>query len=256
MWVMEPGGIQAAVAASVTRAAAVLLSALLVSCARNAPGCAGNSPATAGEEAGFTAAAEQTPFAAVEEGIATHYTATGGGACSFDPSPDDLDVVALDSRQYQNAAWCGACVHVVGPKGTVKVRVVDKCPTCESRTHLDLSESAFAKLEGLSVGRIDVKWQFVPCDPSGNLAYHFKDGSNADWSAIQIRNHRMPIQSVEAKVNGAWIPLSRSDYNFFLHDGLGQGPYDLRVTSTEGKIVESTGIPFAPGTTVSGTGQL
>jgi expansin (peptidoglycan-binding protein) len=249
-----------------------LLSMLLVSCARNAPGCAGNSPAMAGDEggstatieagvtttseAGFGAAADQTPFGALENGIATSYDATAVGYCSFDAAPVD-DVVALDTRQYQHAAWCGACVRVDGPKGSIKARVVDRCPTCESRTHLDLSKSAFTKIGDLSEGRINVKWQFIPCAVTGNIAYHFKDGSNEDWTAVQIRNHRMPIKSVEAKVNGAWIPLARTDYNFFVYDpGLGQGPYELRVTSSEGKTVEDMGIPFAPGTTVSGTGQL
>jgi expansin (peptidoglycan-binding protein) len=244
-----------------------LLSVMLVSCARNAPGCAGNSPAMAGDEGGSVAVAEagvttaadadQTPYGPVEDGIATSYDATGVGHCSFEAPPEDPDVAALDTRQYQSAAWCGACVRVDGPKGSVKVRVVDQCPTCESRTHIDLSKSAFTKIGDLATGRLNVKWQFIPCAVTGNIAYHFKEGSNVDWTAVQIRNHRMPIKSVEAKVNGAWKPLARTDYNFFIYDGgLGQGPYELRVTSTEGKTVEDMGIPFAPGTTVSGTGQL
>ncbi|MGZ3422856.1 MAG: expansin EXLX1 family cellulose-binding protein [Polyangiales bacterium] len=230
-------------------ARALATALLLVSCASNPP-----AQATDG---GFTPAGDQTPFGAVEDGIATFYDATGEGNCSFDASPDDLDVVALDSRQYQNAAWCGACVKVDGPKGTVKVRVVDKCPTCESRTHIDMSKSAFAKIADPSAGRVNVKWQFVPCAVTGPISYRFKEGSNAYWSAIQIRNHRMPIKSVEANVKGAWIALTRADYNYFLYEkGLGAGPYDLRVTSIEDKTVEDTGIPFAEATVANGKSQL
>jgi expansin (peptidoglycan-binding protein) len=219
--------------------------------------CASTPPAATSDGGGFTPAADPSPFGVVEDGLATYYDATGEGACSFDASPSDLDVVALDSRQYQTAAWCGACVRVDGPTGSVKVRVVDKCPTCESRTHVDLSKSAFAKIADISAGRVPVKWQFVPCAVTGPIAYHFKEGSNAYWSAIQIRNHRMPIKSVEAKLSGAWVGLTRADYNFFLYEkGHGPGPYQLRVTSIEGKSVEDSGIPFAEATTASGTGQL
>jgi expansin (peptidoglycan-binding protein) len=223
---------------------------LLVSCASNPP------PATT-DSKGFSPGGESAPFGAVENGLITYYDATGEGACSFDATPNDLDVVALDSRQYRNAAWCGACIRVDGPKGSVKVRVVDKCPTCESRTHLDLSKSAFAKIADVSAGKVSVKWQFVPCAPTGPIAYRFKEGSNTDWSAIQIRNHRMPIKSVEAKVGSTWTALSRVDYNYFVYaKGLGAGPYDLRVTSIEDKSVEDTGLPFTEATVVQGKSQL
>jgi expansin (peptidoglycan-binding protein) len=104
---------------------------------------------------------------------------------------------------------------------------------------------------------VDVKWQFVPCAVSGPIAYHFKEGSNPYWTAIQIRNHRVPIAKVEAKKKGAWQTLKRVDYNYFLDEsGLGDGPYDLRVTSIEGKSIEDPAIGFAEATTVAGASQL
>ena len=47
----------------------------------------------------------------LHQGIATYYDATGEGACSFDPSPDDLMVAAMNAEEYDNAAVCGAYVH-------------------------------------------------------------------------------------------------------------------------------------------------
>ena len=71
-------------------------------------------------------------------GIATYYYADGSGACSFDPSPNDLMVTALNAEEYDNAAYCGAFVQVTGRKGTITVRIVDLCPECLAG-HLDLS---------------------------------------------------------------------------------------------------------------------
>ena len=53
----------------------------------------------------------------IHQGIATYYDATGAGACSFDPSPEDLMVSAMNAEEFDNAALCGAYVHVTGPKG-------------------------------------------------------------------------------------------------------------------------------------------
>src|SRR3972149_2518116 len=51
----------------------------------------------------------------IHQGIATYYNATGAGACSFDPSPADLMVAAMNAEEYDNSAVCGAYVHVIGP---------------------------------------------------------------------------------------------------------------------------------------------
>lgn len=197
------------------------------------------------------------PFGPVQDGLMTFYDATGAGACGFDPTPGDLDVVALDTRQYQGGAWCGACVRVDGPKGSVTVRVVDECPTCDSAKHLDLSRSAFAKIADPAKGRVDVKWQFVSCPVAGPIAFKFKEGSNEWWTAVQVRNHAYPLKSLEAKVAGAWQPLERVEYGYFVAaKGLGRGPYDFRVTSLDGQVLEESGIAFAEGAVVSGRKQF
>jgi expansin len=198
-----------------------------------------------------------TTFGPIESGVATYYAATGEGNCSYDATPADLDVVALDTRQYAAGAWCGACLRVEGPKGVVKVRVVDSCPSCESRTHIDLSESAFAKIANIADGRVPVRFQFVTCAVSGPLSYRFKEGSNEWWTAIQVRNHPAPIKTLEAKVAGAWSPLTRSDYGYFIADkGLGKGPYELRVTSIDGRSLVDTGIAFGEGKVVTGASSF
>jgi expansin (peptidoglycan-binding protein) len=94
-------------------------------------------------------------------GEATYYAADGTGACGFKATPSDLNVAAMNGSQYKKAL-CGQCVLVTGPKGMVKVRIVDLCPGC-AQGGLDLSKQAFAAISPLSAGRIKIKWHFVPC---------------------------------------------------------------------------------------------
>lgn len=94
-------------------------------------------------------------------GEATYYAADGTGACGFKASPSDLNVAAMNKSQY-NKSWCGKCVLVTGPKGTVKVRIVDLCPGC-ANGDLDLSEQSFMAIASLSAGRVKITWHVVAC---------------------------------------------------------------------------------------------
>lgn len=195
------------------------------------------------------------------QGIATFYDADGSGNCSFDASPEDLDVTALAMPEYDASASCGGCLLVKGPKGSVTVRVTDSCPGCaDNGVNLDLSAQAFAKIADPDEGRIDITYQAVTCATTGNVAYHFKDGSSKYWTAIQIRNHRIPIAEVEYKKSDAWVAMKRANYNYFIEaSGVGDQPngLSLRVTATDGQVIEDT---LAGGVqaerTVSGTKQF
>lgn len=194
-------------------------------------------------------------------GVATFYDATGGGNCGFDKTPNDLDVAAMDMPEYNGSQACGSCVQVKGPKGTIKVRVVDSCPGCEAHgVNLDLSASAFAKIAEPKAGRIDITYAAVPCSVSGNLEYHFKDGSSKYWTAIQIRNHKVGVTKLEYKKGDAWVNVERLDYNYFVaNKGVGDQPDGLkvRVTSIDGQTVEDT-LPgtIKGNTTVDGKAQF
>jgi expansin (peptidoglycan-binding protein) len=212
--------------------------------------CSGDDGSSSKPTGSCTAA----PDDAIGEG--TYYDADGTGACSFDASPDDLLVAAMNAPDFDNAAWCGACLEVTGPMGVVTVRVVDECPGC-AHGDLDLSPQAFQQLAPLSAGRISIMWHEVACPVTGPIAYHFKDGANAYWTAIQIRNHRYPIATVEAMVGSAYEAIPRVDYNYFVDSaGLGPGPYTLRVTDTRGHVLEDSGVPLGDDVTHAGGAQF
>ncbi|HEU4538031.1 MAG TPA: expansin EXLX1 family cellulose-binding protein, partial [Polyangiaceae bacterium] len=179
------------------------------------------------------------------EGEGTYYDfADGSGNCSFPATPGDPLVAAMNASDYAGSAACGACVELTGPKGTVTVRVVDQCPEC-AKGDVDLHPGAFDRIAERAAGRVPIAWKYVPCEVSGPAVFHFKDGSNPYWTAVQVRNHRLPIASVEyRKADGTWAPMERQSYNYFLEPaGLGpQGPYALRATDVRGEVIAGEGI--------------
>jgi len=202
-------------------------------------------------------AASCTGEAISEMGEATYYDADGSGNCSFDPSPGDLMIAALNAPDYATAAWCGACLAVTGPMGDVVVRVVDQCPGCK-HGDLDLSAQAFAKIAPISAGRVPIAWHEVACPVSGPIVYQRKDGSNASWIAIQVRNHRYAIDKLEARTGTAgYQAIARADYNYFVApNGLGAGPFALRVTDVHGQVLEDGAVSLGDAATRPGAAQF
>jgi expansin len=193
----------------------------------------------------------------LHSGSATYYDATGAGACSFDPSPHDLRVAAMNHDEYDNAAYCGAYVQVTGPRGTVTVRIVDLCPECHTG-HLDLSREAFAAIADLPQGVVAITWRVVSPPLAGPIAFHFKEGSNPWWTAVQVRNHRNPIAKLEYWNGSQWVTVPRVSYNFFVqtNPGMGAGPYAFRVTDMYSNTLTDNGIPFVEGGTLNGAAQF
>jgi expansin (peptidoglycan-binding protein) len=194
----------------------------------------------------------------VHQGIATYYAATGAGACSFDPSSDDLMVAAMNADEYDNAAVCGEYLKVTVPKGMITLRIVDLCPECKAG-HLDLSKEAFALIADLPQGIVPITWQLISPALNGPIAYHFKDGSNQWWTAVQVRNHRNPIAMFEYRdENGQWVVVPRASYNYFVQTdpGMGLGPYTFRVTDIYGNVLVDSGIPFIENGTLNGAAQF
>lgn len=156
--------------------------------------------------------------AAQHGGEATYYDfADGSGNCGFPATPNDLMVGAMNHVDYAASAVCGACVRIDGPNGSVDVRIVDQCPECPEGD-IDLSPEAFAHIAAIEAGRVPITWQYTSCNVEGPVVYHFKDGSNPYWTAVQIRNHRNAIARFEVQQAGAWIEVGRVDYNYFVED--------------------------------------
>ena len=227
--------------------------AALVAVSAAACGSCGGSSGGNGDGGGGACGA----LPAQETGDGTYYAADGTGNCSFDASPNDLMVAAMNSADYADARWCGACLDVTGPMGEIVVRVVDQCPGCK-HGDLDLSQQAFEKIAPLSAGRVSITWQEVACPVSGPMQYRFKEGSSQYWTAIQVRDHRNALTKLEVQDgSGAFADVPRLDYNYFVApSGMGTGPYTLRVTDDRGQSVVESNVVLGDGLVRTGSQQL
>ncbi len=198
-------------------------------------------------------------FGPVHQGNATYYNATGAGNCLFPATPNDLMVAAINHVEYGVADFCGAFVRVTGRKGSVVVRIVDKCPDAGCIVgHLDLSREAFARIDDIPLGFVPITWQLVSPEMDGPIRFEFKE-KNQWWTAVQVRNHRNPIAKFEYLSGNGYVTVPRMDYNYFVqyNPGMGLGPYTFRVTDVLGNQIVSSGIPLSdPGVEINGSGQF
>jgi expansin len=196
-----------------------------------------------------SACAAAAAQAQAKTGKATFYTDSGGN-CSFPEPPDDRLFVALSPAEYADGAECGGYLDVKGPNGSVRVKVVDQCPPCETG-HIDLSKEAFAKIGDTTDGIIPVTYTTVASPRTSNLTFRIKDGVSAYWFAVLVDNTGNALKKVEAKgPGGSWRSAHREPYNYWLIDGgIGSGPFSIRVTDVRGRSATATNIKLAPETT-------
>lgn len=177
-------------------------------------------------------------------GEGTGYGGGPGGQCSF-PLPDDLPIVAMNHTDYAGSQACGACLEITRPGTDRKVvaRVDNRCPEC-APGDVDMSDPAFFQLGTYQEGRFPISWKYVPCSYA-SMSLFFKEGSSQWWTAVQVREARYPVKSLEYRRTGSgtYKALPREMYNYFLEaGGMGEGPYDFRITDVFGHVVEATDI--------------
>lgn len=187
-------------------------------------------------------------------GDATSYSYEGIGTCGYVTYPAGSLVAAVAAPDWAGSARCGECLEVTGPLGTVMVTVVGRCPECEE-SNLDLSEPAFEQIAPLATGIAAIRWKRVDCADSGNLVTRVLASSNHWYIELRPEQHLHGIASLQARVDGTWVPFTRSDYNSFSLPSPIEvsGTFPVRLTSTAGEVIEHT-IPDAavPGPVDSG----
>ncbi len=162
----------------------------------------------------------------------------------------------MNAVDYADSAVCGGCAHIVGPSGDITIRIVDQCPECP-QGNIDLSPEAFDGIAQRSLGRVAIQWTYVACAVTGDVSYRFKEGSSQYWTAVQVRNHRYRVAKFEYEKSGAFVNVTRQDYNYFVEpNGMGPGPYAFRVTDVYGAVVTDTGIPLEVAQVVPGSSQF
>ncbi|KAI9227839.1 MAG: RlpA-like double-psi beta-barrel-protein domain-containing protein-containing protein [Piptocephalis tieghemiana] len=127
----------------------------------------------------FTTAA--TLFTLIATGVMASPAPFGGDGTFYSPGNDacsksghsstasDL-IAALNVEQFgghyngdtDQSPSCYKCAQVKGPKGSVKVQIVDLCPECK-QGDLDLSPSAFKAIADPVAGRVPISWTWTSC---------------------------------------------------------------------------------------------
>lgn len=183
----------------------------------------------------FQSSAQQC-YNTTYSGEGTFYDGVAGssaGNCSLPVAEGDYFHCALNNIQYDNSNACGACVTVTGPKGSIVLKVVDRCPECASGD-IDMTEEAFSQIADVIDGRVPITWTYTTCESNkdDDIKIVFKEGSSDSWTAIQFRNTTHGIASMEYQdANGNWISVSRALYNFFVATSGIPSPMNLRITS-------------------------
>ncbi len=195
---------------------------------------------------------------AIRSGRATHYDPTVGmGNCSL-PMPSDMLLAAMNTSDYGLADYCGAYVTVNGPRGSVTVKIIDRCPGCVVGG-IDLSPQAFERIAPLDAGNVPITWQLISApNLSGNVIYNYKEGSSQWWAGVQVRNHRNAIAKFEFRnPQGVFQAVERANYNYFLvPGGMGSGPFTFRLTDVYGNVFSDNAIPLRSEGDVAGNQQF
>jgi len=187
---------------------------------------------------------------------------SGPTACGYVPSEVPRFYAAVDSKVFDGSAACGACVIIETPAATVEARIVDlgPSPSPANPTAVAVSRAAIRVLapDGSTLVTQGVDWHFAPCALSSpGMTFKIQKGSNASYAGVLIENHRYRLTKVEYKVRATYYALSRSTYNYWIApEGMGTGPFTLRMTDELGQTVEQTGIPLTPEAVFKGQAQF
>lgn len=200
------------------------------------------------------------PKGTIHSGEATFYGGGYEGGCAMlDPVSKDYWITAMNLPDYNCAELAGAYLEVTGELGTINVLVTDLLPEGK-KGDLDLYTDAFPLIAPAEKGRVPVTWKIIPLDTAADapLSYKYKVGSTAFWCAVQVRNHRYPIERLEyLNSDGEFVELPRRNFNYFeAQSGLGEGPFTFRITDIYGQVVIDEDIPFTPDEIQQGHAQF
>ncbi|RLN96016.1 hypothetical protein BBJ28_00010450 [Nothophytophthora sp. Chile5] len=164
-----------------------------------------------------------------------------GGSCSARMAPYGVNeslFVAMNYDQYYESSSCSRCLSITGDSGTVTAFVADLCYEC-GYGNLDLNTALWYTVVGGDPRISEISWYFTPC-PDEQEKFCWKEGSNAQWFALQVPNSRdgikaMEINDVEAEVIGV-----TSFYQVSPSEAIDMENVAVKITSNTGITSEVT----------------
>ncbi|KAK0730229.1 RlpA-like double-psi beta-barrel-protein domain-containing protein-containing protein [Lasiosphaeris hirsuta] len=167
----------------------------------------------------------------------------GGGTCSFVnySLSSGLFATGIGPSNWASGGKCGACLQVNGPRGSVKVMIVDSCPSCQ-QNRLNLFDDAFRKIGDPTDGIIPVTFDIVSCGITSPLWVRNKVGTSKYFFSMQVLNANFPVTALHVSTDGGnrWEETTRQNYNYFEKEGKGGFGKDrvmVRVSCSNGRQV-------------------
>lgn len=150
-------------------------------------------------------------------------------------------LAGVSNELSQGGGICDACILIETATGKSIVARLVTYGVEHAPGDIDVSPSVFEAINEGENPRT-MSWRFAHCpETGGKVAYEFKSGSNPYWTAIWVRNPRVPISKVEIKSQGDddFVELTReSDGSLVDASGFGDGAFSLRVTGLDDAVIE------------------
>lgn len=177
-----------------------------------------------------------------------------GNACGL-TEPADGRYAAVPVALFEGSARCGECLRIEGPEGVVEVLVTDLCPDCPPDA-LDLSETAFADIAPIGLGRAPARWTRIACAVEGPLGFTLQS-SNPWFLQIGVQDHRYGIAGLALDTGGTLLPMPRTTYNRFeINPPSPVATVTVHVTATTGEtLVQALG-PVVNDVHIPGSAQF
>jgi len=202
----------------------------------------------------------------------TYYDVVGAGACEVMDVPAALPRIARDgltaamaepwwggSSGGDPAEACGECWEITTASATRTVVITDLCPIAGNPVcagdffHFDVARAAATELGYLTAGIVEADVRRVPCPVDGNIFAIVRD-ANPYFLRVTFGDARIGIHAVDYRGAGAgvaatnpWTAMHRDSGAWAVTGSGGELARGgtgvvLRLTSSQGQVVESTAI--------------
>jgi hypothetical protein len=144
---------------------------------------------------------------------------------------------------------CDSCMRIETATGESIIARIVTYGVEQASGDIDVSPSVFDAIHQGEYPR-SMEWSLVACPPSGNIQLEYKADSNPWWTALWVRNSRIPLKQLAVAVGseGTLHDLKmESDGSWVLDSGFGDGKFTLIITSALGDELRKDFASFASG---------
>ena len=157
-------------------------------------------------------------------------------------------LAGVSSEYNRGGGCCDTCILI---KTALDHEIVARVVTYGDTgiEDIDVSPTVYAAINEGEWPRT-MTWQYVKCPYTGPVQIEYKTGSNIWWTALWVRNARIPIEKVEVQStnHSSFYQMTViSDGSYQDSGGFGAGQFTIRITAIDGQVIEQTFPSFQAG---------